>query len=247
MTFQKSQKTSGFTLVELLVVIVIVGALAALSFTVGPKMMAKAKGTESMQNIRQIGPVIMNYASENSMQLPPILAPVVDENGSNTMTQWNEFCLQMLYPNDKPADFKTQQWWNNNKSFMRNPMFKAKATPRGWAPLNPGYAFNEMLAENLAEAKGGVMPSHDELLATRVPVASLTEPNRTPLIAPFDNYYYRFDEAEVASFNKGTLKDLTVEGKIPVLFMDGHLESMRPEEYVEKRLHLIPDPTPDSP
>lgn len=247
MTFQKSQKTSGFTLVELLVVIVIVAALAALSFTVGPKMMAKAKATESMQNIRQIGPVVMNYATENSMQLPPILAAVVDEDGRNNMTQWNEFCLAMLYPNDEPADFKTQQWWNNNKTFMRNPMFKTTARPRGWAPLNPGYAFNEMLAENLARATDAAMPSHDVLLATRIPVASLPEPNRMPLIAPFDNYYYRFDEAEVASFNKGTLKDLLVEGKLPILFMDGHLESMRPEEYVERQLHLFPKDPQDTP
>jgi prepilin-type N-terminal cleavage/methylation domain-containing protein len=47
-------KTLGFTLVELLVVIVIIASLAALALTVGPRMLARAKATESMQNIRQI-------------------------------------------------------------------------------------------------------------------------------------------------------------------------------------------------
>jgi prepilin-type N-terminal cleavage/methylation domain-containing protein len=247
MTFQKSQKTSGFTLVELLVVIAIVGALAALSMTVGPKMMAKAKATESMQNIRQIGPVIMNYASENSMQLPAIRGPVAREDGTAPETQWNEVCLAMLFPNTAPEEFKTQVWWKNNKTFIRNPMFKQTSTPRGWEPLNPGYAINEMIAENLAIASGNAVPSHDELLAKKVPLASLTEPNRTPLIAPFDNYYYRFDEAEVGGFKSGTLKDLTIEGKIPVLFLDGHLESMRPEEYVERKLYLVPVTPEDTP
>ncbi|RYD23410.1 MAG: type II secretion system protein [Verrucomicrobiaceae bacterium] len=246
MIFQKPTRTSGFTLVELLVVIVIIGSLAALSFTVGPKMMAKARATESMQNIRQIGPVIMNYASDNAMQLPAILAQAVQEDGTTPMVQWHEECLETLYPNDKLSDFRTADWWNKNKPFMRNPMFKQGATPRGWTPQNPGYAFNEMIVENLALATGAALPSHDVLLARRVPMASITEPNRTPLIAPYDNYYYRFDEAETGAFLKSNnFKKLSVEGKIPVLFIDGHLESLKPEEYVERRLHRIPSPESD--
>ncbi|RYD50573.1 MAG: type II secretion system protein, partial [Verrucomicrobiaceae bacterium] len=192
MNSRRNPKTAGFTLVELLVVIVIIGALAALSFTVGPKMMAKAKGTESMQNIRQIGPTLMNYAADNAMMLPAIRGPVTREEGGVADTQWNEVCLAMLFPTTKADEFKTKDWWNKNKTFLRNPMFKETAKPRGWTPLNPGYAFNAMIAENLAKATGGPMPTPEELLQKKLPVAALTDPGRTPLIAPFDNYYYRY-------------------------------------------------------
>jgi prepilin-type N-terminal cleavage/methylation domain-containing protein/prepilin-type processing-associated H-X9-DG protein len=240
MKFHRNPKNSGFTLVELLVVIVIVGALAALSLTVGPKMMAKAKATESMQNIRQIGPLLVNYAADHSMVLPAINGPVTREDGTTADTQWNEICLAMLFPETNPDEFKTQEWWKNNKTFLRNPLFKETSTPRGWEPLNPGYALNEMIAENLALATGNPVPGHEELLAMKVPLAALAEPNRTPLIAPFDNYYYRYDEAEAAGFTSGALKDLMTEGKVPVLFVDGHLETMSPTEYVERKLYLVP-------
>ncbi len=73
---RKSSKV-GFTLVELLVVIVIIAALAALSFTVGPKMLRKAKATEAMQNLRQLGPLLSAIAADNEMKLPAIIGSVV--------------------------------------------------------------------------------------------------------------------------------------------------------------------------
>ena len=118
-------------------------------------------------------------------------------------------------------------------------MFKETAKPRGWTPLNPGYAFNEMIAENLAAAKGSV-PDHSELVAINVPLAALADPGRTPLIAPCDNYFYRYDSGEINGFKSGTLKELLSDGKFPVLFVDGHIEVMTPEDYLKRKLSEIP-------
>ena len=239
MKLVRKPQNVGFTLVELLVVIVIIAALAALSFTVGPKMLRKAKATEAMQNMRQLGPLLSTIAADHEMKLPAILGPVTQPDGTTKDLQWNELCLAALYPDTAPADFITTQWWDKKKVILRNPMFLETAKPRGWTPLNSGYAFNEMIAENLAAAKGAV-PAHADLLAISVPLAALGDPGRTPLIAPCDNYFYRYDAGEIAGFKNGTLKDLTSDGKIPVLFVDGHVEVMTPDDYLTRNLSEIP-------
>ncbi|MES2923360.1 MAG: type II secretion system protein [Verrucomicrobiota bacterium] len=239
MKLTRKPKNVGFTLVELLVVIVIIAALAALSFTVGPKMLKKAKATEAMQNLRQLGPLLTTIATDHEMKLPAILGPVTQPDGTTKDLQWNEVCLATLYPDTKLEDFKTKEWWNKKKVFLRNPMFLETAKPRGWTPLNPGYAFNEMIAENLAAAKGAV-PAHPELVAINVPLAALADPGRTPLIAPCDNYFYRYDAGEINGFKGGALKDLLSDGKIPVLFVDGHIEVMTPDDYLTRKLSEIP-------
>ncbi len=233
-------KKDGFTLVELLVVIVIIAILAALSFTVGPRMMIRAKANAAMQNLRQLGPLISAYASDHEMKLPPAKAPTTQPDGTNVDVQWNEICLALLYPDTSPAEFKTKVWWENNKVILNNPLFKKTATPRGWSPLNSGYAINEMIPENLALASTGTVPAHTELLVISVPLAAIADPGRTPLIAPCDNFFFRYDETQLAEFKSGTLKDFLSDGKVPVLFVDGHIESISPSEYLARKLFLLP-------
>ena len=225
-------KSGGFTLVELLVVIVIVAALAALSFTVGPKMMRKAKATEAMQNIRQIGPLITTYAADHDMKLPAARGPVTQPDGTTSELQWNEVCIAVLFPDTPITEFKTKAWWEKNKNFMRNPLFKA------WTPLKTGFALNEMIAENIANA---AEEKTGEPLSTPVALASIPDPGRTPLIAPYDDYIYRLESTgESKRFTVSPVKDLLVDGKMPILFVDGHIESVTPTEYVNRKLAEFP-------
>ncbi len=239
MKLTRKLRTDGFTLVELLVVIVIIAALAALSVTVGPKMLKKARATEAMQNMRQLGPLITTYASDHEMRLPAAKGPALQSDGSTTDLQWNEVCLAMLFPDSKPADLKSQAWWDKNKTMFKNPLFKAST------PLKPGYGLNQMIPENVAIASGAAAPSQEELLTTQVPLAAITEPSSTPLIAPFNNYTYRFDAAELKGFVKPPLKDLMSDDKLPILFLDGHVESVSPSDYTARKLSEAPKvPTP---
>ena len=241
----KIPRKPGFTLVELLVVIAIIVVVAALSFGMVSKMVAKAKATKLTENLRQMGPLFTIYATGHNMTLPPCKGQVAQGDGTTVEMQWHETLLTVLFPDTNPAEFKTTAWWDRNDTFIRNPLFKQTATPRGWTPLNPGYGMNEMIPENLALASTGVAPPRAELQTISTPFAALAEPGRTPLIAPCDNYFFRYDPAELAGFASGTLKDFLFQGKFPVLFVDGHVEAVSPSEYLERKLYLVPIvPTP---
>ena len=65
----------SFTLVELLVVIAIIGLLAGLSFSAISGAMAKAKSSECVNNLRQIGTAMNLFATENNGYLPYATGP----------------------------------------------------------------------------------------------------------------------------------------------------------------------------
>lgn len=234
MNVTSNTKRNGFTLIELLVVIVIIAALAALSFTVLPRMMRKAKATEAMSNLRQFAPLLTSYATEHSMMLPAAEDNEVVADGSTTplLLKWTEVCLNQLFPDVAVAKFAEKAWWEQTKPFLRNPLFKS------WTPATPGYALNEMIAENVNNARP--TPSTDPLKIS-VPLAAISDPARTPWIAPGVDFHYRLSAAgDATAFKSGSAKDLLSDGKFSVLFVDGHVETISPSEYVSRKLYEFP-------
>jgi prepilin-type N-terminal cleavage/methylation domain-containing protein len=58
-------KRNGFTLIELLVVIAIIAILAAILFPVFAQARAKARQTQCLNNMRQIGMAVQMYLNDN--------------------------------------------------------------------------------------------------------------------------------------------------------------------------------------
>lgn len=222
--------TTGFTLVELLVVIAIIGTLAALAFAMGPKMMKRGAAAKSTQNIRQIGTLIMGYTGDSAGKLPPMRGEVQDASGKWVETHWHQALLLQAYP-DVPLASMDDKWYESVKPFMRNPLCTKTSKPSAFANWNPGYAMNRQIASNLKlNVSESWTPGENGPQTTQVPLFAIPDPSLTPIVAPRGDWHY------VASdLQSPDLKGFLVEGKMPVLFIDGHVETMTPNDYALPR------------
>jgi prepilin-type processing-associated H-X9-DG protein len=216
-----------------LIVIVIIATLASVGMTVLPRMIRRAKSTESLQHLRQFAPLMATYAIDHSNTLPAATNNAVTIEGTAETLSWSEVCTNLLYPSASITNLRDQVWWKQTKPFLINPLFKT------WTPAASGYAWNEMIAENTEAARGA--QRSDKPLEVAVPLVSIPDPGRTPMIVPAVAGLYRLDDTQkVLPYNKGTATDLLVDGKFSVLFVDGHLESMSPKEYVTREFFSFP-------
>jgi len=218
-------KNAGFTLVELLVVMAIIAVLASVAFTMGPKMKKRGEAAKSIQNMRQIGAMAGIYCADNSMKLPASEVKL-DPAGTIGDTIWHEALLYLAYPDVDKSKIKWDiPWWNSTQPFMRNPVMTATSKPRAFKPWFCGYAYNYQITAKLGGYNDNFSP----------PLASFSEPARTPLVAPFSNRFYKASDLTGAD-----MKAFLVDNKMPVLFVDGHVESMSPSEYVSRKLDEMP-------
>jgi prepilin-type N-terminal cleavage/methylation domain-containing protein len=67
-------KAKGFTLTELLVVLLIVAALAAIAFPIGNAILARSRSAACLSNLRQIGVALEGYLQDNAQTMPAIAA-----------------------------------------------------------------------------------------------------------------------------------------------------------------------------
>lgn len=99
-SFAHRRNPSGFTLVELLVVVLIIAALAAISFTGFRAVKARANETTSASNMRQIGIAIQTYVSDKGRYPSP-----GNMNGDEFQVSWDRIILPNLA--DPDFDFKS--------------------------------------------------------------------------------------------------------------------------------------------
>lgn len=85
-----SSKRTGFTLVEILVVIAIIAVLAALLFAVFARVREKGRSASCQSNLRQIALAMQQYVGDNDGIFPPIFE-TTDKNTPNSKTYyWDE-------------------------------------------------------------------------------------------------------------------------------------------------------------
>ncbi len=68
--YHNRRRAAGFTLIELLVVIAIIAILAAILFPVFAKARQRAVQTKCINQMKQIGTALIQYASDNDNRLP---------------------------------------------------------------------------------------------------------------------------------------------------------------------------------
>jgi prepilin-type N-terminal cleavage/methylation domain-containing protein len=232
-----SRTPSGFTLVELMVVIVIIATLAAVGFMMGPKMKQRSAAAKSMQNMRQIGPLMMAYATEHSFKLPGMRPRFKDSSGALVDgLHWHQALASQLFPEAEKTDLESDQWWEENQPLLRNPLYSKKLLPLKLAAWHQGYAMNRQIMQNLGF--NGSWDSETGPNAKDIPLASIPDQARTPLVAPrVDDWHYA--AADLGAKNNA---GFIIDDKLPILFVDGHIEEMRPSEYVTRDYDNVPKP-----
>jgi prepilin-type N-terminal cleavage/methylation domain-containing protein len=230
------QGAAGFTLVELLVVIVIIAALAALAFSVGPKMMRRGNLTKSIQSLRQIGSLNSVYSVDNSGRFVPLQAEMANEDGSYTNTQWPLLLLSLAYPDVEPKNLKSTAWWKTNKPFMLNPGIINGLNSGKFQADKPGYGMNKNFCYTYNESNNDInwVPGKNGAQSVGVQVSKVKRPSRTPVFGPAPDFLFDGTTLELP-----TMKPLIVEGKIPLMFVDGHIETIPTKSYTIENFDAI--------
>ena len=220
----------GFTLVELLVVIAIVATLVGVAFSVVPKMRKKGDAAKAVQNMRQISVLSATYAADNSMALPAPEPTVTDSSGNPVRgVMWHQALASIAYPDADLSKIRwNHTWWTTNKPVLLNPLMPQKDV-RAWFP---GYAVN--LQININNSGWGTGWA-DGPKSRDMRLASIDDPARTPFVVPDRNWFF-----SKSSLTEVGMNQFLVDGKFPVLFVDGHVENMVPKEYFSRKLDDMP-------
>jgi len=107
-------RKQGFTLIELLVVIAIIAILAAILFPVFAQARAKARQTQCVSNMRQIGTAVMMYLNDYDERFPFTMAII---NGvPSTVNYWAisnyQSALEPYIKMDRGLRNKQNVWWD---------------------------------------------------------------------------------------------------------------------------------------
>lgn len=222
-----SRDRNGFTLVELLVVITIIITLAALGLVTMGKMRQRAESVKQTSIVHQIGPLMAMHAAENSGKLPAAYS-------KTTRLHWHQALHVLMSPELTVDQVKSTSYWNNKNPLIKNPLYKkpvANLDPK--SPWVPGYGMNTNLVENTGtpvDYSAGNWQGNSDVSMSKI--GNLA---KTPIIAPAPDWQY------------GTIKNkdprmeqFIINNQIPILFADGHVESIAPRDYEARKLHLMP-------
>jgi prepilin-type N-terminal cleavage/methylation domain-containing protein/prepilin-type processing-associated H-X9-DG protein len=214
-TFHRSEDR-GFTLVELLAVIAIIAILAAMLLPALAKAKARAKQTECLSNMRQIGLALMLYEMDNK-KLPPKASQIQDFMNT-TAPGWRNNALYAI----------AQYLQGNQKGSTR--IYMCSMAIRGFGGLEgndptplsgTSYMPNAVVMEkNLSATRAPGQLIFIQECLVRISFCPLRPAYASDFGGPAGTYTYWHDNLTVG---KGLYSSTHFQGG-NLLFCDGHAE-----------------------
>ncbi len=227
-----SPKRSGFTLVELLTVIAVIGVLVAILIPVVGRARSAARDASCVSNLRQLAQASLLFASENKGVLPPPQPRPEDWPGMTFFNQTNPRWYDLVIPYIP----NTRQANSSAPTILRCPSETREN-------LFSHYGFN--VSVNLGHARaGGVAQNFGR------PLNRVQNPARTFMIADVGNISYaitifqgRTDRTDIA-FRHGSGESRATAfssadevrraaGFGHVAYVDGHTARLLPADSLQ--------------
>ena len=243
------QRSRGFTLLELLVVISIIAILTALLFTALSNSRQKSAQTASANNLRQWGNALSSSVAEHNGELPTL-----GRSGEKANLEDEDAWFNRLprYLNEKPLnhlDYKEKPPRPGDRSIWINPIVPKEEGNKFIVPPDQFlfcYAMNPWLGVSSEDASS---TSEDDGESAKQPVERMNRiefPNATVFMAEKGDDIPIFEPKKIkAYFGSGDpLADR--KNSAHFLFFDGHVSLLKREEFDPAHMTVSQDhPAPD--
>ena len=227
----------AFTLVEILVVIAIIGILAALVMPVAQRGIAAAQKASCLSNLRQLGSATLSYAGDNNLTLP--YGYWVGTNGGGV--SWDDLISPylgitltqaQLNSGSMPGNIRVLQCPSDKLPPLSSVSRRSYAIPRG------DYTNGVSMGVGRTLNVSAIPPDGVRLL-------NIPKPSQTILLTDFSSALCKGDSSDNMAGNAGgsvvnnpTLQLTSGNGKtlhggsFNYLFVDGHAETLNPLQTV---------------
>lgn len=231
---QFSLSRKGFTLTEVLVVILIIAALAAIVFPMAKMLRSKAATAKSANNLGQMKSAIFLYTSDNNGSFPYAAAQKKENGKWSFLGSWDAFLFNYIgYDTDPNIASKGLPSYEAIGSG-----FELYEHDNDISTLSNPKTFRRSYA--MPTASGAITLAAWTEAESRVPhkISTVPDPARTLLLMErpgwADNTVARTGMAGVnhPADQIARQPDLNGDGRFQYLFADGHIESLLPKQTI---------------
>lgn len=217
------RKSHGFTLTEMLIVIVIIAILAALLFPLSKRIRENAKSANCMQNLRQIGIGLNAYITDKNGRFPNGSAHVSwPVNGVNKGLSWYD-AASLLMGRTRYRD----RMFNDPEAEDLPDCF---GCPSGHGSAHhPAWPYTGDYAAN-------ILLGNDASSLNPLTISVVKNPSSTPYVQDTVNQNNFGPNIFSPGFNRESDFAFAARhnGRGNILWVDGHVSSLTYDEYMNK-------------